>query len=104
MTEQQPDETRVHWVPEIADPIDLRDAMEIVQNAAPWDQDTLLQVCRAEDIPEPEEMPLGPEGTLTEVYDGEDGRLIGHAEAIYNNDGTGALKIYGINHNPEEQP
>ena len=101
MTEQQP-ETRFYWVPDLADPIDLREAMEIAQGTAPWDQGAIIEARRVDEARERE--PLGPEGNLTKVVDESTGDLIGHAEVIYNDDGTGALRVYGINHNPEEQP
>lgn len=98
MTEDKP---RVFWVPDLSEPIDLTEAAEIVQSAAPWGQEETIEVCRVSDVFDRE--PLGPEGTLTEVYN-EEGRLVGHAEVSYNGDGTGTAHIYGLNHNPEEQP
>lgn len=103
MTEDKPETTHVFWVPDLDGSIDLSEVAEIVQNAAPWEQEATIEVCRVEEVLEREE-PLGPEGTLTKVVDEATGDLIGHAEVSYNEDGTGTVHIYGLHHNPEEQP
>lgn len=105
MTEQRPEEARVYWVPEIEqNPIDLSDHLA---EAAPMEpvpvnpDDVTYKVVYVDELLN---VPPVPEGTLTPVVDEETGELIGYAEVFYNDDGSGTFKIYGLNHNPEEQP
>lgn len=95
MTEQRPE--RLQWQATNGDPISI----ELAQG--PDLTEHLMGRFEPIEFVEPQGSPLIPEGTLTEVYSA-DGEMVGHAEAFYNDDGTGTLKIYGVNHNPEDQP
>ena len=90
MTESEPETTRMFWVPEITDGIDLTDAMEIVQTAAAAEHITM----RTE---EPPDLRI-PEETLTKVYS-SDGYLMAYVEAFHG-DEVDTLRFYPTEHPP----
>lgn len=104
MTDQEPESSKVYWIPEVEqDPIDLS---AYLAEAAPMEpvpvnpDGVTYEVVYVDELLN---VPPVPEGTLTPVVDEATGELIGHAEAVYHDDGTGTLKVYGLHHNPEEQ-
>lgn len=105
MNDGEPEEVRVFWVPEIAEnPVDLTKYLAEHGPIPMTPQPEPLDTQRAEIVYVDEILAIEAlqEGTLTPVYSG--GELVGHAEVIHNEDGTRTLKVYGLNHNPEEQP
>lgn len=104
MTDQEPEEVRVYWVPEIAEnPIDL--TQQLAEPIAMMPEPVPLDTEGAE-IEYFNPFASIPEGTLTEVVlmDEDGAGTVGHAEIVHNDDGTRTLKVYGLNHNPQEQP
>jgi hypothetical protein len=102
VSDQEPEEVRVFWVPEIAEnPIDLTDqlAEPIAMMPEPVPIDT--EGAEIEYFDDP--FAFIPEGTLTEVVmmDEDGAGTVGHAEVIRGDGGTSTLRIYGIHHNPE---
>ena len=102
MDNQEPDEVRVFWVPEVREsPIDLTQqlAEPLAMMPDPIPIDT--EGAEIEFFDDP--FAFIPEGTLTEVVmmDEDGAGTVGHAEVIRGDDGTSTLKIYGIHHNPE---
>jgi len=100
---EDPEEVRVFWVPELAEnPIDLTQQLAepkaMMAQPVPLDTEE-IEIVYLDEILAIEAI---PEGTLTPVYSG--GELVGHAEVIHNEDGSRTIKVYGLTHNPEEQP
>lgn len=109
MTDQEPEEVRVFWVPEIAEnPVDLTQQLAECEPMAMMAEPVPLDTEGAEVtyFDELRALEAIPEGTLTPVVllDDEGAGTVGHAEVVRDRNGGRTLKIYGIHHNPEEQP
>ena len=99
MIDNQSEGVSIAWVPELAEGIDLTEAMRVIQHAMAEERFSGEMLQADEKQPQ-----TGlPEETLIETYD-SDGHLIAHAEVFNNDDGSGAIRFYGLNHSPEEQP
>lgn len=109
MNDQEPEEVRFFWAPEISEnPVDLAEyiaehgPIPMTPQSVPLDTDG-AEVVYFDELRAIEAI---PEGTLTPVVlmDDEGAGTVGHAEVIHNEDGSRTLKIYGLHHNPEGQP